>query len=266
MLQNSSFTDGRVIFSRSSLSLYGVGYQSPAPVFTDTADHWARADIDFVASRGLIMGMENGEVRMENEDEEYNSQFSSFNSQFFPEREITRADFLMALGRLAGADVSGFTRSSFTDVANTNPAMPYIEWATENGIANGVNNNRFATNDVITREQMAVMMVNFAEATGYNLPISRQAVTFADNGRINLWASDAVRSIQQTGIMAGRDNNRFGPQGRSGQLRKISPPTGFDPRTVQPVDSRYTDYATRPKFTEIITIFRIVQYNITAIT
>jgi hypothetical protein len=32
-----------------------------------------------------------------------------------------------------------------------------------------------------------------------------------------------------------------GPQGRSGRLRKISPPPGFDPRTVKPVASRYTD-------------------------
>ena len=32
-----------------------------------------------------------------------------------------------------------------------------------------------------------------------------------------------------------------GPQGRSGRVQKISPPTGFDPRTVQPVASRYTD-------------------------
>ena len=32
-------------------------------------------------------------------------------------------------------------------------------------------------------------------------------------------------------------------QGRSGQVRKISPPQGFDPRTVQPVASRYTDWA-----------------------
>jgi len=37
-----------------------------------------------------------------------------------------------------------------------------------------------------------------------------------------------------------------GPQGRSGQMRKISPPQGFDPRIVQSVASRYTDYATRP--------------------
>ena len=37
-----------------------------------------------------------------------------------------------------------------------------------------------------------------------------------------------------------------GPQGRSGQVRKISPPPGFDPRTVQPVTSCYTDYAAQP--------------------
>ena len=32
-----------------------------------------------------------------------------------------------------------------------------------------------------------------------------------------------------------------GPQGRSGRVRKISPPPEFDPRTEQPVASRYTD-------------------------
>ena len=32
-----------------------------------------------------------------------------------------------------------------------------------------------------------------------------------------------------------------GPLGRSGQVRKVLPPPGFDPRTVQPVASRYTD-------------------------
>ena len=39
-----------------------------------------------------------------------------------------------------------------------------------------------------------------------------------------------------------------GHQGRSGLVRKISPPPGFDPRTVQPVGSRYTDDATRPTY------------------
>jgi len=35
------------------------------------------------------------------------------------------------------------------------------------------------------------------------------------------------------------------PQGRSGRIRKISPPPGFDRRTFQPVASRYT-YSINP--------------------
>ena len=36
------------------------------------------------------------------------------------------------------------------------------------------------------------------------------------------------------------------PQGRSGQVRKISPPPGFDPQTIQPIARCYTDYTTWP--------------------
>ena len=46
-----------------------------------------------------------------------------------------------------------------------------------------------------------------------------------------------------------------GPQGRSGQVRKISPPPGIVPRTVQPVAIRYTYYATR------LTVDTLLPYN-----
>jgi hypothetical protein len=42
------------------------------------------------------------------------------------------------------------------------------------------------------------------------------------------------------------DTHCIWPQGRSRQVRQISPPPGFDPRADQPVASRYTDYAIRP--------------------
>ena len=32
-----------------------------------------------------------------------------------------------------------------------------------------------------------------------------------------------------------------GPQDKSGRVQKISPTPGFDPRTVQPIASHYTD-------------------------
>ena len=38
--------------------------------------------------------------------------------------------------------------------------------------------------------------------------------------------------------------DRMGPQGRSELVRKTLPPPGFDPRNVEPVASRYTDWAT----------------------
>ena len=38
---------------------------------------------------------------------------------------------------------------------------------------------------------------------------------------------------------------------------KSRPPPGFDPRTVQPVASRYTDYATWPTLLEALVNFRV---------
>ena len=74
------------------------------------------------------------------------------------------------------------------------------------------------------------------------------ALLFHDHGARRAWGvSVTPRPLYP------RDKTRYplyrrlgGPQGRSGQVRKISPPPGFDPRTVQPVASRYNDYATRP--------------------
>jgi hypothetical protein len=43
-----------------------------------------------------------------------------------------------------------------------------------------------------------------------------------------------------------------GPQGRFGQVRDILPPPGFDLQTVQPVVSRYTDYAARPTLNPVL--------------
>ena len=61
-----------------------------------------------------------------------------------------------------------------------------------------------------------------------------------------------------------------GPQGPCGQVRKISSPPGFDPRTVQPVASRYTDWATGPTIFDmqrlqiILLQFNVWQFSLTS--
>ena len=55
-----------------------------------------------------------------------------------------------------------------------------------------------------------------------------------------------LRKFEADGFVFDRLYRRLaGPQGRSGQVRKISPAQGFDPQTLQPVGSRYTDYPIR---------------------
>jgi hypothetical protein len=49
-----------------------------------------------------------------------------------------------------------------------------------------------------------------------------------------------------------------GPQDLSGWVQKISPPPGFDPRTVQHVASRYTDWAMQAHLLTIRCYWKIV--------
>jgi hypothetical protein len=60
--------------------------------------------------------------------------------------------------------------------------------------------------------------------------------------------SDAVPIVEEAG---------WAP-GPVGWVRKISHPPGFDLRTIQPVASRYTDYAIPVQFIVIIIIIIIV--------
>ena len=46
-----------------------------------------------------------------------------------------------------------------------------------------------------------------------------------------------------------------GPQGRSGQVRKISPQPGFNPWTAQPIVSRNTDCATWPVMVKEVRVY-----------
>jgi len=51
------------------------------------------------------------------------------------------------------------------------------------------------------------------------------------------------------------------PQVRSDRVRKISPPLVFDARTVQPVASRYTDYAVSAVLLSADILYRILSVS-----
>ena len=82
------------------------------------------------------------------------------------------------------------------------------------------------------------------------------AVHFLDHGTRRGWGvSVTPRPLFKTRYPLYR--RQGGPQDRSGWVRKISPPPGFDPRTVHSVASRYTDWATRPTNFESLCFYSI---------
>ena len=182
-----------VIFEAEHFSIYGIGYKNPVPAFTDIQNHWAADNILFVASRGLLSG--------------------TSDTTFSPNTGMTRGMFVTALGRLAGINPDSYKTGKFTDVKADAYYAPYVNWAAQNGIVEGVTATTFAPDTNINREQMAVIMANYAKKLGYTVPKTLEAVTFVDNASISSWAKEAVKSMQQAGILAGKTNNRFDPAG-----------------------------------------------------
>ncbi|MEA4987451.1 MAG: S-layer homology domain-containing protein [Anaerovorax sp.] len=180
-------------FSTDHFSTYGIGYNQTNTALTDIADHWAKEDIEFVVSGGLFSG--------------------TSATIFSPNTTMTRGMFVTALGRLANTDVSGYKKSSFTDVKDDAYYMGYIEWASKNNIVNGIGNGKFAPDQSITREQMAVIMQSYTKAIGFTLPKVHVENTFADNRKISAYVKDAVKQMQMAGAISGKNGNKFDPQG-----------------------------------------------------
>ncbi|WP_250227697.1 S-layer homology domain-containing protein [Anaeropeptidivorans aminofermentans] len=183
---------GSLLIPTGHFSVYGVGYTAPSAKFTDIGNHWGKEAIDYVVGRGLLSG--------------------TSKTTFAPDASMTRGMLVTALGRLAGVDVKAYTTNSFTDVKADSAFRPYIEWAYKKGVVQGIGNQQFAPDRAITREEIAVIFVNYAKVTGYKLPVTREATAYADASSIGSTYKTAVTAMQQAGIMMGETNNKFNPK------------------------------------------------------
>ncbi len=177
--------------------------EKPAPAAPDTGavterysdlpeGYWANDGIAVVVERGLFVGTGDG-------------------SSFSPEQTMDRGMLVTVLGRLAG--VSGSAAGAFSDVAPGAYYAPFAAWAKEQGIVSGVGGNRFGAEQPITREQLCVMLVRFAQAQGLVLEAAGGAQAFTDSGDVAGWARDAVELAHSAGLVTGKEGGRFDPQG-----------------------------------------------------
>ncbi|WP_312060171.1 S-layer homology domain-containing protein [Anaerotignum sp.] len=91
--------------------------------------------------------------------------------------------------------------------------MGYIEWGVKNNILVGIGGGKFDPDGLVTREQMAAIMDRYATAIGFKLSEVHGQNVFADNSKIGAWAAPSVKRIQMAGIILGKNNNFYDPQG-----------------------------------------------------
>lgn len=173
--------------------------------FLDTASHWAKNYIGVLASMGKVQGVGD--------------------NMFMPDSPLTRAQFVAFLAKATdNINIESAQTAGFKDVNQKDWSYNYVNWGYQEGIVNGMGEGLFKPDDPITREQMAVMLCNYAVYQNFALPQKEGLkVSFKDKNRISYWAMDYVYTVAGSEIMTGMGDNTFMPQGIAtrGQAAKI---------------------------------------------
>ena len=161
----------------------------PSARFTDVPGegNWAHAGIDYCVASGLMSGV-GGNL-------------------FAPKMTTTRAQIVQILYNLEGEPkVSG--TMPFTDLTQ-NWYKDAVLWAYQTGVVSGTSATTFAPDLPVTREQIAVILMEYAEKV---LGVTRtwtpaDLSVYPDAGSVSDWAKDALADAVTLGLISGASND-----------------------------------------------------------
>jgi hypothetical protein len=132
-----------------------------------------------------------------------------------PEAYLTRAMFTALIASLEDADTElpEDTEPHFIDVPAYEWYAGAVEWAFQMGLVNGVGGGKFAPEDPISREQMAVMINRYMAFKEMTVIID-ETPDAADYEDISSWAFDAVTAMRALGIIPDSEDGLFDPRGK----------------------------------------------------
>ena len=184
------FPAGDVVISFSSNVLKAT-WKDTAEVdvtqmFTDVTKNWAYPGIQYCVTHQLMSGV-GGNL-------------------FAPKMTTTRAQIVQILYNLEGEPkVSGTT--PFTDLTQ-NWYKDAVLWAYQTGVVSGTSATTFAPDLPVTREQIAVILMEYMtrvlklERTWTPADLS----VFPDAGSVSGWAKDALADAVALGLISGASN------------------------------------------------------------
>ena len=131
------------------------------------------------------------------------------NSLFAPNQPCTRAQIVAFLWRAAGSPVVNYLMP-FTDVDEGAYYAEAVCWAASTGIATGLTETTFGTNDVCTRAQAATMIYRYAQAQGKGFTGAWMfLLPFTD---VPEWAYESVAWCYMNGVTTGVSETAFAPR------------------------------------------------------
>ena len=193
-------TKNEIIPATGGSTVCPGGPSCPSYGFRDVAgpSDWSHEGIDYCVRRSLMVGTGVG--------------------TFSPDMACSRAQIVQILYNLSGDKTDyGNYYLPFTDVAPGDWFYEAVAWAYANDIVAGTSASTFAPNDVITREQMAVILYGYTakfapEFTGNAASLN----TFPDAGSVANWAYTAMSWAVGNGLISGMGSggvSYLAPQG-----------------------------------------------------
>ena len=193
-------TKSEIIPATGGSSVCPGGPSCPSYGFSDVAgpNDWSHEGIDYCVRRSLMVGTGAG--------------------TFSPGMNCSRAQIVQILYNLSGDKTDyGNYYLPFTDVAPGAWYYDAVAWAYDNDVVSGTSATTFAPNDVITREQMAVILYGYTaefapEFTGNAASLN----TFPDAGSVANWAYTAMSWAVGNGLISGMGSggvSYLAPQG-----------------------------------------------------
>ncbi len=161
------------------------------PFLDVSEENWFYDEVLYVYGKGIMLGVSS--------------------HLFAPDTPLSRGMFVTLLYRMSGE--SGLYENLFSDI----PAGAWYEkaaaWATAKGICQGIGDGLFAPEQEITREQLAVMLYNYARYKNYDVSAGQDTniLSYNDALTISKYAFAALQWACATGLIQGDDRGNLNP-------------------------------------------------------
>ncbi len=190
------------IIVKAGLKEIRIPVKIPA-VLEDIEGHWSEIYVQALFEIGIVKGVTE--------------------TEFMPDGEIRRCDFLLMLYRAAGSPKVE-TLSTFTDVPEDAYYAKAAAWAQAEGIAAGTDLGTLDPSSPLTREQGFTFVCRFLESRGVVTEETEGAdlIVYEDGDMISEYAQRPVSILTALGIVSG-DGGFVTPQATMtrGQMAKV---------------------------------------------